>query len=162
MRTKEQKAKYKLTADKRIDRLRSQGICIRCAKRPTVINDYCRECADKRNARNVERWKEIRQEVLDHYGAPYCSCCNEKFDYVFLHLDHINGGGNKHRRAFSKNGSMNAHKQVYYEIIRKNFPPGYQALCANCNMAKGLYGECPHKKERQNLISKLAVMPLLY
>ena len=31
-------------------------------------------------------------------------------------------------------------------IIENNFPKGFQILCHNCNVAKGLYGECPHEK----------------
>ena len=28
----------------------------------------------------------------------------------------------------------------------EKYPPGYQVLCHNCNLAKGFYGSCPHQK----------------
>ena len=31
-------------------------------------------------------------------------------------------------------------------IKKNNFPKGFQILCHNCNVAKGIYGECPHEK----------------
>lgn len=79
-----------------------------------------------------------RLQVLIHYSSnpPQCKCCNENI-IQFLSIDHINGGGNKHRKE-SKIG------YIYSWLIKNNFPEGFQVLCHNCNMAKGYYGECPH------------------
>ena len=84
----------------------------------------------------------VREEVLNHYGGK-CACCVET-RYEFLAIDHINGGGNKHRREQKISN-------LAYWIKRNNYPDGFQVLCHNCNMAKGFYGECPHEKERRNL-----------
>ena len=83
---------------------------------------------------------KLRMAVLNAYSGNdiKCSCCGEK-EVKFLAIDHINGGGNKHRRTF-KYGSY------LYNFLRKNnYPKGYQILCHNCNLAKGFYGICPHK-----------------
>jgi hypothetical protein len=80
---------------------------------------------------------KIKTEVLSHYsnGSMKCVCCGESI-FEFLTIDHINGGGNKHRKSFS--GS-------FYEWLKKNgFPQGYQVLCYNCNCGKRQNQVCPH------------------
>ena len=87
--------------------------------------------------RNQARNRRI--EVLTHYsnGTPKCKCCGED-TYEFLSIDHIDGGGGKHRKEIRGNN-------FYNWIIKNSFPVGYQVLCHNCNQAKGLYGKCPHE-----------------
>lgn len=82
-----------------------------------------------------------RMTVLQHYGMR-CACCGESA-YEFLAIDHIYGGGNKHRKSIKGQGS----NSLSGWIIKHNFPGGFQILCHNCNMAKGIYGYCPHTKE---------------
>lgn len=85
--------------------------------------------------------QKMRTDCLIAYSGPepHCSCCGET-ETKFLSIDHINGGGDAHRREVGFGKS-------FYQWLRKNkFPPGFQILCHNCNMAKGFYGQCPHKK----------------
>jgi len=86
--------------------------------------------------------------VLAHYsaGTLKCACCSEQ-TYEFLSIDHILGGGTAHRR---KLGS----KYIYSWLIQQNFPPGYQVLCHNCNMAKAFYKKCPHQSYQDQLLDK--------
>jgi hypothetical protein len=85
-----------------------------------------------------KRQQELRKVVLNHYGGK-CACCGET-TYEFLAIDHINNDGNEHRRKIGGSGKL-------YSWIRANhFPDGFQVLCHNCNLAKGFYGECPHKR----------------
>lgn len=103
----------------------------------------------KRNLLKLRRYnQEIRFKVLQHYSAqiPFCACCGEK-ELKFLCIDHINGGGNKHRRTITngKGGNMP------FWLYRNNFPSGFQILCHNCNMAKGFYKTCPHKVVEESL-----------
>lgn len=79
-----------------------------------------------------------RMVVLNFYGdgKPHCKCCGEN-NVKFLAIDHINGRGKDQRRM--------ATGLFYNWIIKNNFPDFLQLLCHNCNMAKGLYGKCPHK-----------------
>lgn len=78
-----------------------------------------------------------RKAVLEHYGH-ICECCGEE-RFEFLTVDHINGGGIKHRKQI--------HSAFYYWLVKNNFPEGFRLLCYNCNMALGRYGYCPHQKE---------------
>lgn len=80
---------------------------------------------------------ELRVEVLSAYGG-HCQCCVESA-IEFLAIDHINGGGRKHRAEIGQN--------IYPWLKRHGFPKGFRVLCHNCNMAIGLYGYCPHEKE---------------
>jgi len=84
-----------------------------------------------------------RKKVFDHYGYR-CQCCGEATP-EFLCIDHILGGGERHRKII---GSGN----LYKWLIQNKYPEGYQVLCHNCNMAKGSYGVCPHKIELYNSI----------
>lgn len=78
--------------------------------------------------------------VLQKYSQaiPSCACCGE-LEIKFLSIDHINGGGNKHRKKIGGGSGF------YLWLKNHKFPKGYQVLCLNCNFAKGLYGVCPHK-----------------
>lgn len=83
--------------------------------------------------------RKNRKACLEFYGGtpPKCACCGETI-YEFLAIDHINGGGNKHRREIGVN--------IYGWLVKNSFPGGFQVLCHNCNLAKGFYGICPHEK----------------
>lgn len=108
------------------------------------IHGECKECSRKRTrselAKTLQRGRRQRDrmEVLLHYssGKLSCACCGESHN-EFLCIDHINGGGKKHR-AKVKNGHF------YRWLIKEGFPRGLRVLCHNCNMAYGFYGRCPH------------------
>lgn len=93
--------------------------------------------------KHKERAVAIRMAVLEHYGCK-CTCCGVT-EPKFLSIDHIDGGGTEHRKKLGLSG-----KAIYYWLIKNNFPPGFQVLCHNCNMAKGLYGVCPHQERKSN------------
>jgi predicted HNH restriction endonuclease len=83
-----------------------------------------------------KRWAETRKKVIAHYGNK-CNCCG--IDTLeFLCLDHINGGGAKHKREIGGH--------IWDWVVKNNFPADFQILCHNCNMAKGFYGSCPHTR----------------
>lgn len=88
-----------------------------------------------------KRYREkLRREVFSAYGGFRCACpgCGVTAP-EFLSIDHINGGGHKHRQTLGAD---------FYKWLRmNNFPPGFQVLCYNCNHAKGIYGKCPHESE---------------
>jgi hypothetical protein len=83
--------------------------------------------------------EKVKQIVLSHYGGK-CACCGEP-NMAFLCLDHVNGGGNNHRKQFV--GS------IYEWVIKNKYPvdPPLQVLCYNCNSAKEHLGTCPHKNK---------------
>lgn len=80
--------------------------------------------------------------MFRHYsgGDPKCACCEEP-NLVFLVIDHIEGGGNEHRKQTRTRGGYS----FYLWLIREGFPEGFRVLCHNCNMATGTLGYCPHK-----------------
>lgn len=88
------------------------------------------------------RWRrykiKVRQELLVAYGNT-CSCCFE-INQAFLTLEHLYGGGRKHRDAIGHGHRM------HLELKRLGWPKDrYTLLCMNCNMARGIRGTCPHQ-----------------
>lgn len=80
---------------------------------------------------------ELKAQVFGAYGRR-CNCCGET-NVGFLTVDHVNGGGNEHRK------SVGGGVQVYLDIIRRNFPEDFQVLCYNCNLGRQWNGgTCPH------------------
>lgn len=81
--------------------------------------------------------QQIRQQVIEAYGRT-CVCCGESTQ-EFLTIDHING-----RAPREKRGML-----TYERLVRNGFPKeNYQLLCFNCNCAKGIYGVCPHMRNK--------------
>lgn len=91
---------------------------------------------DKAKQQKLRANRRLRKEILEHYGL-VCKCCGET-QVKFLSIDHINGGGNKHRKE------VVGHSSIYQWLKTNKYPDGFQTLCHNCNMSKGFYGECPH------------------
>lgn len=60
-----------------------------------------------------------------------CKFCKEN-NLKELSIDHINGGGKKHRREIKKKGGC----EFYKWLIRNGLPEGYQILCLTCNSGK--------------------------
>jgi hypothetical protein len=94
-----------------------------------------------------ERDERKKLQVLRHYaGATLrCECCSESI-LGFLTIDHIDGGGTKHRKLI--------HGHDFYQwLIKHGYPPGYRVLCYNCNMGRARYrdGICPHRKDETPL-----------
>ena len=124
---------YKARMARKRERKRASGCCIRCGdERKSTL--YCANCLEKlAHERKIERNK-LRIEVITHYGNK-CECCGESLP-EFLSIDHINSGGNAHRREI-KASSIN----LYRWLKNNNYPDGFRILCMNCNWSFGIYGE---------------------
>lgn len=85
---------------------------------------------------HYELRRRLRENVLEEYGGR-CACCGET-RYEFLAIDHIAGDGGTHRKTT---------KGPIDRWLKANGYPkqGFRILCHNCNMARGLYGYCPHE-----------------
>ena len=94
--------------------------------------------ADKSHKAKYTR--KVKAVCFTHYGGK-CNCCGESC-MEFLTIDHINGGGTKHRKSLGIPTGF----PFYIWLIKNNFPEGFQVLCYNCHMAKTYYGYCPHAK----------------
>jgi hypothetical protein len=86
---------------------------------------------------------KYKLQVLLHYGGnpPQCACCKESM-IGFLTVEHQNGTGKDHR-ANIKVGAEGG-QLIYRWLVVNNYPEGFEILCANCNLARGWYGACPH------------------
>lgn len=119
----------------RVQSLAAQGLCTSCGIAPAKEGlRSCKQCTERSN----EKVLREKLSVFDAYGGRKCACCGE--DHIeFLQLDHVNSNGADDR----KQGLMGT--ALYRKLKRQGYPPGFQVLCANCNFAKGLYGQCPHQ-----------------
>lgn len=85
--------------------------------------------------------EKLKAQTMSNYskGQPECARCGIT-DIDVLTIDHINGGGNKHRKQL---GFGNGCGLAFYRWLRQNsFPEGYQVLCFNCNMKKQIREHC--------------------
>ncbi len=88
----------------------------------------------------AQRRRDRRMTVLRHYSSdvPSCACCGESI-IEFLVIDHVHGGGGKHRKEPSVGGGS-----AFVDwLIKNSFPIGFRVLCHNCNAAV-VSGPCPH------------------
>lgn len=112
--------------------------CGRCSG--PSIKSYCRGCQLIRRAQDIAYDRRTKLAALDQYGGRFCACCRESH-IEFLEIDHINGGGNKHRREIGQ-----AAKKMYRWLKVNNYPSGFRVLCSNCNKSLGAFGYCPHQR----------------
>jgi hypothetical protein len=88
----------------------------------------------------LEYNRAVRRRALAAYGNR-CACCGEDTQ-EFLGIDHVHNDGEAHRRELKGYG-----RAIYAWLAKHGYPQDgrFQVLCHNCNIAKGLYGGCPHK-----------------
>ena len=90
-------------------------------------------------AERREYMRSWRDKIINAYGGR-CVCCGET-EPKFLEIDHIDGGGCKHRKEIGPGA-----ESLYRWVEKHNFPPTLQVLCANCHNAKSFHGGCPHQE----------------
>lgn len=115
------------------------GLCISCDGQRREGRSKCGECARKFTAYITTRLAKLKRSALDAYGGPTCACCGES-EIEFLTIDHVNGGGNKHRRE--------VRYSMYEWLKKKGYPPGFRVLCMNCNWVTRYGQECPHQRRK--------------
>lgn len=133
--------------------IKAAGLCYTCRQNPrsTAINmkgrqalqcDSCRvKRAEKYRLKGKPQHLANKLKAFAAYGS-VCSCCGET-DPMCLAIDHINGGGNAHKREIG-----HGIDGIYSWLIKHNFPSGFQVLCHTCNQAKQLNGNvCPHQTQ---------------
>ena len=107
--------------------------------------------AKVKNAKEYTRLKVLQyySKLLSKSDIPCCNCCKTNNHIAFLAIDHIAGKKQMDSEPeLVKLGysSKFASDRLVLWIKKNNYPHGFQILCHNCNMAKGFYGKCPHKK----------------
>ena len=93
--------------------------------------------SDKNDAKKVHRMAHLRrcatnrEAVFKNYGE-VCAPCGHS-DPRALTIDHVHRDGHKHKKPW---GGRYSGVALYRWLVVNNFPPGYQTLCANCQMVK--------------------------
>jgi len=132
----------KLTYNRRAKR--NQLMTAKQLQQKRVGDVRYRAAHPKRLKRSAKASRDkLKQQVISHYGG-HCACCGES-EIAFLTIDHINNDGRDDRMqltGFNKGGSG-----FYRSVRQRGYPTGYQVLCWNCNLAKALYGSCPHNSK---------------
>lgn len=77
----------------------------------------------------AKKRREQRLELLKYMGGKCVKCGFS--DYRALQIDHVNGDGNKERKA----NPLGAYYKYLFDNVKNN-PNKYQLLCANCNWIK--------------------------
>jgi hypothetical protein len=131
-------------------------LCRKCGVEPLASGSkcWCRTCyatwergyyarnRTKCLAKATAQRAALRVLVFQAYGGPVCRCCGEREDQ-FLCIDHVEGGGNTHRKSIGRKAGT---ASFYHWLKKNNFPPGFQVLCFNCNMSKHKNkGLCVHQ-----------------
>lgn len=127
-------------------RCKQKGLCPRCGGVREDGGHLCKKCRSDSAKSQIVTKLRLKLQAIEYYSDKTfkCACCGED-DIRFLQIDHINGGGNGHRRAL---GEKSASHQLTRWLKVNNYPPGYQVLCANCNIARSVYGTCPHQSRK--------------
>lgn len=131
----------------------ASGRCSCCGGERASGRKMCSGCLAAASESVKQTHAALKEMILDHYGAK-CSCCGED-RLEFMTVDHVNGGGTKHRR------DLGGGTAVYRWIVKNNFPEGFRVLCQNCNWGRRFSkdGLCPHERERQAEATKSEEMP---
>lgn len=137
---------------------REKGLCTKCGKPSKGYR--CKTCKKEQRKTTAAYRLKLKLEVFAAYGGARCACahCPEhrRPHLSMLTLNHINGGGNTHRRNLggvkprSGIGGYNNSTSVYLWAKRNKYPPIFNVLCWNCQW--GVYlnkGRCPHEVERR-------------
>lgn len=88
-----------------------------------------------------------KQDLIAAYGG-VCACCGET-EAAFLTLDHVGGGGGKHRQTFRDKG-QNHVQHIRQELKAAGWPRDkYRLLCMNCQFGYMHGRTCPHQLRKQ-------------
>ena len=135
---------------------KSQGRQARCKKCSNVRRAVDWRDKDKKailSQRNREAAGRLRWLALAKYSlnpeVPRCACCGTP-DHWMLTIEHIYNDGADHRRAMSESGTS---VSIYRYLRREGWPPGFEILCLNCNVAKQRLGDCPHRNHEARSIA---------
>lgn len=132
---------FNRATEKRRRKNEAEGLCHWCRDKVSASNKLCDKCIQLRKDRAKAARTLIKLATLAAYGR-VCACCREHRSSM-LGIDHINGGGNKHRKQLGLGESGG--KRFYLWLKAQGYPEGYQVLCANCNISKHLNGGvCQH------------------
>jgi hypothetical protein len=118
--------RIKQSQQARYEKLKTQGVCVQCNARNAVAgNTLCQPCTEQRVAHNRKQQLKLKLAAFDAYGGPVCVGCGFDTEAI-LEIDHIDGGGNQHRKEIGQG-------RLYIWLRDNGYPPGYRVLCPTCN-----------------------------
>lgn len=104
---------------------KAAGLCVNCTEPATAETVLCETCRERKNGIARDRWLRLKTAAFAAYGGPVCVGCGED-EIEVLEIDHIDGGGTKHRKSI---GLAN----MYLWLKQQGYPAGYRVLCPTCN-----------------------------
>lgn len=112
------------TSSEHYERRKAEGTCYYCSRPPMKDHVLCEHHVEK----YAEYRSQLKLDAFNAYGGPKCALCPED-DPAILEIDHIDGGGNAHRREIKVTSGT-----PFYQWLRNNnYPKGYRVLCPTCN-----------------------------
>lgn len=111
------------------NRKRCRG-CNRCKSREFYDwgKSLCNDCTNRKEEKETITIKLSLRDRLIHKLGGKCQKCGFS-DKRALQIDHVDGGGNKHRKTI--------HPTTFYrQILNDTVEIKVQLLCANCNFIK--------------------------
>ena len=145
---------------------KTEHICWDCGRKINSSHSRCYSCmgiqrdkyhqnGDQNRQASKDRKQRDKLAAFEAYGGAVCKCCGET-NLEFLSIDHINGDGAAHRKEMAKNSnsppSSYCGQHLSQWLRLNNYPPGFQVLCMNCNFAKGHFGQCPHQRQKLQVV----------
>lgn len=122
----------------------STAACMGCEEasreqRLALQQDWYKRNDASHNTKSRDNHRKSREAMIEAYGGK-CECCGDEA-IEFLCLDHIDGGGSRHRK-YESNSTL------FRRLRREGFPKGeYRILCHNCNFSYSAYSYCPHQRK---------------
>ena len=97
------------------------------------VKAFVKKNQQRHNGWSTNAKRRLKIEVFSHYcsGQIRCAFCPE-YDVGLLTMDHIKGGGNKHREKMK----IKTGYSTYQWLKKNNYPEGFQVLCWNCQYRK--------------------------
>ena len=108
------------------NKVHKSGISSTCLKCRSLWQKNYHENGKGKKIAKIRRDK-AKIDCFNAYGGCKCVGCGEN-DIIVLSIDHIEGGGNTHRKEIKAEGFMN----IYFWLRAKSYPTGYRVLCMNC------------------------------
>lgn len=130
----------RLTKDsaKRYHKRKEAELCSYCGRERAPGYVVCRYHLDTYRDYRAQ----IKLEALTAYGGVKCVGCSEA-TFEILEIDHIEGGGCKHRKEVNCGGGGHG---FYQWLKRNNYPAGFRVLCPTCN--KKAYAGVPFPNQQ--------------
>ena len=112
--------------------------------RDSAKKDNYRKCTECLKNKAKKYRSKLKETIFDYYGRE-CIYFGSNRD---LQIDHVNGDGHKHKKKISEHrpnknqaSSRVSSTEIYYDIIKNNFPNSFQTVCKICNVMKGTLTE---------------------